>query len=75
MNRLRWLGRILLGIARELSDENAYRRHLAAHHCEDSPQEWRRFSEEYLRAKYSRAKCCGLALAMALSLLAGVVSV
>jgi hypothetical protein len=68
MKRLRWLGRILLGLARELSDENAYRRHLAAHHRQHSAEEWRRFSEAHLRAKYSRAKCCGVALAVALSL-------
>ena len=74
MKRLRWLGRILLGLARELSDENAYRRHLAAHHRQHSAEEWRRFSEAHLRAKYSRAKCCGLALAVALSLSAGVAS-
>jgi hypothetical protein len=71
MKRLRWLGRMLLGLARELSDENAYRRHLAAHHRQHSAEEWRRFSEAHLRAKYSRAKCCGVAVAVALSLSTG----
>lgn len=49
---------LLLGLLRELSDENAYQRHLAAHGATASPEEWRRFSEERLRAKYSRPKCC-----------------
>jgi hypothetical protein len=52
------LGRLLLAILRELADENAYQRHLAAHGTTHSGPEWRRFSEERLRAKYARAKCC-----------------
>ncbi len=47
--------RELLG---ELSDENAYRRHLAAHGRTHSADEWRHFSDEHFRAKYVRAKCC-----------------
>ena len=58
MNRLRKLGRILLGILREISDESAYKRHLVAHQAEHSGEEWRRFSEERLKQKYARAKCC-----------------
>jgi hypothetical protein len=50
--------RIVLGILRELSDENAYRRHLEARGVEASGAEWRRFSEERMREKYARAKCC-----------------
>jgi hypothetical protein len=50
--------RLILALLRELADENAYRRHLAAHDREPSAEEWRRFSDERLRAKYSRAKCC-----------------
>ena len=50
--------RILLGILREISDENAYERHLRVHGAAHSGEEWRRFSEERLRAKYARAKCC-----------------
>jgi hypothetical protein len=45
-------------LLREIGDENAYRRHLAAHGREHSGEEWRRFSEELMRAKYARAKCC-----------------
>ena len=50
--------RIIWGLLRELSDESAYARHLAAHGRPHSGEEWRRFSEERLQAKYSRAKCC-----------------
>ena len=58
MKRLRALGRILVGLLRELSDETAYHMHLAAHGRVASGDEWRRFSEEHLRAKYVRPKCC-----------------
>jgi hypothetical protein len=49
---------LLLGLLRELADESAYARHLAAHGRTHSAAEWRRFSDERLRAKYMRAKCC-----------------
>ena len=51
-----WRG--ILHLLRELSDENAYERHLV--HCgrDHSPEEWRRFLDERLRQKYARAKCC-----------------
>ena len=58
MKRLRAFGRFVLALLRELADENAYRRHLAAHGRAHSGDEWRRFSEERLRAKYLRARCC-----------------
>jgi hypothetical protein len=58
MRGLRRFGRLVLALLREIADENAYRRHLAAHGREHSGVEWRRFSEERLRAKYARAKCC-----------------
>jgi hypothetical protein len=72
MKRLKSFGKILLGLVRELSDESAYRRHLAVHGRQHSPEEWRKFSEHHLRAKYSRAKCCAVALAAGLSLGAAV---
>ena len=50
--------RLLLGLLRELADENAYTRHLRAQGCEHSGDEWRRFSDAHFRAKYRRAKCC-----------------
>ncbi len=51
-----WLG--LLNLLREIGDQNAYARHLAAHGVAHSAVEWRRFSDERFRAKYQRAKCC-----------------
>ena len=55
---MRRIGALILALLRELADENAYNRHLAAHGRTHSGEEWRRFSEERLRAKYQRAKCC-----------------
>jgi hypothetical protein len=45
-------------LLRELSDENAYQRHLAAHGREHSPEEWRRFADQRMQARYRQAKCC-----------------
>lgn len=50
--------RLVLGLLKELADENAYERHLAAHGRVHSGEEWRHFCEERLKAKYMRAKCC-----------------
>ena len=58
MSFLRKLGRILIGILREISDESAYKRHLVSHRREHSGAEWRKFSEERMRQKYANAKCC-----------------
>jgi len=55
---VRRFGELALACLRELADENAYRRYLERHGREHSGEEWRRFSEERLRAKYVRAKCC-----------------
>ena len=55
---MRRVFRLVMQLLRELSDENAYQRHLAAHGVEASPEEWRRFSDERMRGKYARAKCC-----------------
>jgi hypothetical protein len=52
------LWQIVVGILRELADESAYQRHLDAHGRAHSKEEWRRFSEYRLKAKYERAKCC-----------------
>jgi hypothetical protein len=52
------LWNIISGILRELSDESAYERYLLAHDRTHSPEEWRRFQEHRLGAKYTRAKCC-----------------
>jgi len=58
MSALKRAGRLVLALLKELADESAYERHLRAHCREHSGEEWRRFSEERLRAKYSRARCC-----------------
>ena len=58
MSRIRRCGCLLLQLFREIADENAYRRYLAAHGREHSPAEWKRFSEWRLGIKYTRAKCC-----------------
>ena len=58
MSRIRSFGRLVLALLREIGDENAYQRHLAAHGRIHSGPEWRRFSEGRHRAKYARAKCC-----------------
>ena len=58
MSRVRSFWRFVLALLREIGDENAYQRHLAAHGRAHSGAEWRRFSEERMRDKYARAKCC-----------------
>jgi hypothetical protein len=58
MRAVRRFGRLVLAMLREIGDENAYQRHLAAHGLRHSGAEWRRFSEDRMRAKYARAKCC-----------------
>jgi len=58
MKRLKRAAELMWDLMRELADENAYDRHLQAHGRSHSAEEWRRFSEERLKAKYARAKCC-----------------
>jgi hypothetical protein len=58
MKPLKKLGALVWALLRELADESAYRRHLAAHGRSHSAAEWRRFSDERLRARYTRPKCC-----------------
>ncbi len=58
MSALRTFARTILAILRELGDENAYRRHLAAHGQTHSAEAYRHFQAEHFRAKYQRAKCC-----------------
>jgi hypothetical protein len=55
---MRRLGKLVLALLRELSDESAYARYLASHGRTHSGAEWRRFFDQRLRAKYLRAKCC-----------------
>jgi len=58
MKRIRAVARILLGLLRELGDEAAYRRHLAAHGLEPSGEAWRHFTSERFRAKFIAPRCC-----------------
>ena len=58
MSILRKIAAGLLELMREIGDENAYARHLAAHGLKASPAEWRKFSDARFRDKYQRAKCC-----------------
>ena len=58
ITRLRYAASLLMRLLREIGDENAYDRHLRAHHRTHSPAEWRLFQTERLQAKYARAKCC-----------------
>ena len=56
--RARGLWQIIVGILKEISDESAYERHLKVHGRVHSAEEWRRFSDQWMRQKYQRAKCC-----------------
>ena len=55
---MRRIGRLILALLRELADENAYQRYLAKQGRSHSSEEWRKFCDLRLRAKYMRAKCC-----------------
>lgn len=48
----------LRGILDELSDQNAYQRHLSAHGATDSPDEWRKFQDARLEGKSRQGRCC-----------------
>jgi hypothetical protein len=58
MKLIRKTAAFLLNLARELGDENAYRRHLAVHGRKHSRKEWQEFSQERLRWKFVHPKCC-----------------
>ncbi len=58
VHRIATASAAILGLLREIGDENAYRRHLAVRNREHSAAEWRAFSERRLRTKYIRPKCC-----------------
>jgi hypothetical protein len=49
---------VLLGVLNEITDQNAYRRHLAAHGAPHSGEEWRRFCDERWKEKERRGRCC-----------------
>ena len=58
MKLLRNVWDVVIGILREISDQNAYQRHLRVHCAAHSPEEWRRFMDERLSRKFGQAKCC-----------------
>jgi len=49
---------VIRGILDEITDQSAYRRHLAAHGAAHSPEEWRRFCDEHWQATSRRVRCC-----------------
>jgi len=55
---VRAVGQFISGVVAELSDQNAYKRHLAAHGTVHSPEEWRRFQDEHAAANSRRPRCC-----------------
>jgi hypothetical protein len=58
---MRMAGRILryfVDLARELSDESGYARHLKRTGRAHSTAEWKLFIDRRLRRKYQNAKCC-----------------
>ena len=50
--------RYIISLARELSDETAYARHLHLTGHSHSAQEWRSFIDGKHRRKYQNPKCC-----------------
>ncbi len=58
MSIVRKLFAFVLALARELSDENAYARHLSSTGRKHSAAEWKAFSDRLQRRKYQNAKCC-----------------
>jgi len=58
MKLLRKIFGLARGLARELSDESAYQRHLHATGRVHSRDEWKAFSDRRHRRKYRNAKCC-----------------
>ena len=58
MKRIRRIAAGVMELLREIGDQTACARHLAARGTTHSGAEWRRFSDERFRAKYGKAKCC-----------------
>lgn len=58
MSRVVRLLRYIGELARELSDESGYRRHLTQTGRAHSAEEWKLFIDRRLRRKYQNAKCC-----------------
>lgn len=58
MKMVRRLLSLFIALARELSDESAYARHLEITGKSHSSAEWRAFIDCRYRRKYQSAKCC-----------------
>ena len=58
MRVLKRAGSLLVELLRELADQNAYQRYLAARGVAPSAEEWRRFSNHRLATRFGQAKCC-----------------
>lgn len=58
MTLLRRLLAYAAALARHLSDETAYARHLQITGHPHSAAEWKAFSDRKHRRKYQNAKCC-----------------
>jgi hypothetical protein len=58
MNLLRQVVNYFVALARELSDESAYARHLQFTGHSHSAQEWRAFIDSKHKRKYQNPKCC-----------------
>ena len=58
MSHFRKAARLFAQLLRELADQNAYQRYLAARGVPHSPEEWRHFSNHRLAARFGQAKCC-----------------
>jgi hypothetical protein len=58
MSLIRRLFFYVAALARELSDQTAYARHLQISGHAHSADEWKAFSDRQHRRKYQNAKCC-----------------
>lgn len=58
MKIIRRAASLLLALLRELADESAYQRYLAGRGVRASPDEWRRFSNQRLAARFGGPRCC-----------------
>ena len=58
MSVIRRVVSYVVALARELSDETAYARHLQFTGHEHSASEWKAFSDRQHRRKYENVKCC-----------------
>jgi hypothetical protein len=50
--------KLIWGIAREISDEAAYERHLSIKGIPKSAATWRAFQDEKAKLRYQKPKCC-----------------